>query len=96
MNYLEKAKKLYGGKTILILGLGLNQGGVGAAKFFASAGSQVKITDLKISGNDVMEILKLKPGPKVGEVLQKLFDQVVEEKIKNERQILLDQVTIID
>ena len=47
MNYLEKAKKLYGGKKILILGLGLNQGGVGAAKFFASAGSQVKITDLK-------------------------------------------------
>ena len=55
-----------------------------------------QIKDLKIDGTDVMKILKIKPGPKVGEVLQKLFDQVVEEKIKNERQMLLDQVTTID
>ena len=55
-----------------------------------------QIKDLKIDGTDVMEILKIKPGPKVGEVLQKLFDQVVEGKIKNERQMLLDQVTTID
>jgi len=48
-----------------------------------------KITDLKISGNNVMEILKLKPGPKVGEILKKLFDQVVEGKIKNEKDILI-------
>ena len=55
-----------------------------------------QIKDLKIDGTDVMKILKIKPGPKVGEVLQKLFDQVVEGKIKNERQMLLDQVTTID
>lgn len=48
-----------------------------------------KITDLKISGNDVMEILNLKPGPKVGEILKKLFDQVVEGKIKNEKDLLI-------
>ncbi len=55
-----------------------------------------QIKDLKIDGNDVMKILKLKPGPKVGEILKKLFDLVVEGKIKNERQVLLDQVTTID
>ncbi len=52
-----------------------------------------KITDLKINGKDVMKILKLKPGPKVGEVLKKLFDQVVEGKLKNEKQILLDHTS---
>ncbi len=35
------------GKKILIFGLGLNQGGLGAARFFAKSGSQVRITDLK-------------------------------------------------
>ena len=34
-------------------------------------------------GNDVMKILKIKPGPKIGEVLKDLFDQVVEGKLKN-------------
>lgn len=48
-----------------------------------------QIKDLKIDGNDVMKILKIKPGPKVGEILKKLFDQVVEGKIKNEEESLL-------
>lgn len=48
-----------------------------------------KVSDLKISGNDVMDILKIKPGPKVGEILNKLFDLVVDGKIKNEKKDLL-------
>lgn len=35
------------GKRVLIFGLGLNQGGVGAAKFFAKQGAKVKVTDLR-------------------------------------------------
>lgn len=35
------------GKRVLIFGLGLNQGGVGAAKFFALQGTKVRVTDLK-------------------------------------------------
>ncbi len=34
-------------KKVLIFGLGLNQGGVGSAKFFASQGAKVRVTDLK-------------------------------------------------
>lgn len=34
-------------KKVLIFGLGLNQGGTGAAKFFASQEAQVRVTDLK-------------------------------------------------
>ncbi|KKQ24617.1 MAG: tRNA adenylyl-/cytidylyl-transferase [Candidatus Roizmanbacteria bacterium GW2011_GWC2_37_13] len=51
-----------------------------------------QIKDLKIDGNDVMKILKLKPGPKVGEILEKIFDQVVEKKLKNERKELLHSI----
>ncbi len=32
---------------VLIFGLGLNQGGVGSAKFFARQGAEVRVTDLK-------------------------------------------------
>jgi tRNA nucleotidyltransferase (CCA-adding enzyme) len=50
------------------------------------------IKDLKINGEDVMKTLKILPGKQVGEILQKLFDQVVEGKIKNDKKILYDQL----
>ncbi len=51
-----------------------------------------KVTDLKINGKDIMETLKLDPGPEVGTILKKLFDEVVDGKVKNEHQDLLDKV----
>ncbi len=54
------------------------------------------IKDLKINGNDVMRVLKLKPGPKVGEILEKLFNEVVENNIPNEREVLLKNIKTIE
>ena len=51
-----------------------------------------QIKDLKINGNDVMKILKIKPGPKIGEVLKNLFDQVVDKKIENKSNVLTEEV----
>ncbi len=48
------------------------------------------VADLKISGHDVMEVKKLPPGPGVGKYLSILFDQVVENKLPNEREVLLE------
>ena len=39
-----------------------------------------------------MEILKIKPGRKVGEVLDKLFAEVEEDPKLNEREILLGKI----
>lgn len=47
------------------------------------------IKDLKINGKDVMETLNIKAGPKVGEILEKLFNEVVENNLPNEREDLL-------
>lgn len=47
------------------------------------------VKDLKINGKDVMEQLSLKPGPKVGEILDSLFAEVFAGTLKNEREILL-------
>lgn len=50
------------------------------------------IKDLKIDGKDVMEILNIKPSPKVGEVLKSIFDQVEQKPEMNEREVLLEEI----
>ncbi len=50
------------------------------------------VHDLKITGNDVMKELKLKPGPKVGEILEKLFEEVEDKKLPNEKKGLLKRL----
>lgn len=50
------------------------------------------ISDLKINGEDVMKELNIKPGPKVGEVLQKIFDKVVGGNLKNEKAELMKEL----
>lgn len=51
------------------------------------------VRDLKIDGNDVMKELNLKPGPKVGEILETLFEKVVEKKIPNDKEELIKQLS---
>jgi len=47
------------------------------------------VRDLKIDGNDVMKVLRLRSGPAVGKILNDLFEKVVEKKIENKRETLL-------
>jgi len=51
------------------------------------------VKDLKVDGKDVMEILKIKPSRKVGEVLDKLFAEVEKDVKLNEREILLGKIS---
>ena len=48
-----------------------------------------KITDLKINGQDVMKTLKLKPEPKVGQILKRVFEAVENQELTNDRKSLL-------
>lgn len=50
------------------------------------------INDLAIDGNDIMKLLQIKPGPKVGDILQKLFEEVDEDLSKNNKEYLLGRV----
>jgi len=50
------------------------------------------INDLAIDGNDIMKEFDLKPGPKIGEILQTLFEEVDEDLSKNTREFLLNRV----
>lgn len=50
------------------------------------------IPDMKISGEDVMKILDIKAGRKVGEVLTAIFKEVEEDPKSNIREILLKKI----
>ncbi len=52
----------------------------------------MSIKDLKVDGADVMEVLAIPPGKKVGEVLAVLFDEVIEDSSKNDRDYLLKRI----
>jgi len=50
------------------------------------------IDDLAIDGNDIMKELNIKPGKKVGDMLQKLFEEVDEDLSKNKKEYLLKRL----
>lgn len=50
------------------------------------------VLDLKIKGDDVMKTLNLEPGPKVGKILEKLFKEVEDKKIPNEKEVLIESL----
>ncbi|HOR02359.1 MAG TPA: HD domain-containing protein [Candidatus Woesebacteria bacterium] len=50
------------------------------------------VRDLKVNGKDVMEILTINPGPKVGEILNRIFKEVEEDPSLNNREILLEKI----
>ncbi|MGH7203717.1 MAG: CCA tRNA nucleotidyltransferase [Candidatus Levyibacteriota bacterium] len=50
------------------------------------------ISDLAIDGNDIMKELDIKPGRQIGELLQKLFEEVDEDLEKNNKNYLLKRV----
>jgi len=50
------------------------------------------VSDLKVDGHDVMKILKIGPGPRVGQVLNLLFEEIMEDPKKNKRDSLLKKL----
>ncbi|MFH1714408.1 MAG: HD domain-containing protein [Candidatus Nealsonbacteria bacterium] len=48
----------------------------------------ISVKMLKVSGNDVMKILKMKPGPKVGKVLDALLELVLSDPKNNTKSFL--------
>ncbi|MCX6789550.1 MAG: hypothetical protein NTZ42_03000, partial [Candidatus Gribaldobacteria bacterium] len=47
---------------------------------------------IKMSGNEIMKILNIKPGPKVGQILSYLLSQVLSEPKNNNQEFLEGEV----
>jgi len=52
----------------------------------------ISVKMLKVGGEDVMRILKIKPGPKVGQILNILLSEVIENPKKNEKEFLEKEI----
>ena len=46
------------------------------------------LKDLEINGNDIMELLGIKPGKQIGIILNTLLEEVIDEKISNDYESL--------
>jgi tRNA nucleotidyltransferase (CCA-adding enzyme) len=50
--------------------------------------AKFSVNDMAIDGNDIMRILKIKPGPTIGKLLNTLFAEVDEDLSKNTKEYL--------
>lgn len=50
------------------------------------------IHEMAVTGHDVMEILQVKPGKVIGDILNALFEQVMDDPSVNTREYLLPQI----
>ncbi len=50
----------------------------------------ISVEMLKINGNDLMEVLKIEPGPKIGAILDVFLAEVIEDAKKNDKNFLLE------
>jgi len=54
-----------------------------------AAGGEFALRELAVNGTDIIQEAGVKPGPLVGVVLRKLWDEVLEDPEKNNRVYLL-------
>ncbi len=52
----------------------------------------ISVKMLKVSGNEVMKILKIQPGPEIGQILDVLLGYVLEEPKKNKKEFLEKEI----
>jgi len=52
----------------------------------------ISVKMLKVNGNDVMKILGIQPGPKVGQILDVLLGYVLEDPQKNKKEFLEKEI----
>ena len=45
-----------------------------------------------MEGKDVMKELGIKPGPEIGKILNTIFSEVEEGKLKNEQEVLMKRL----
>jgi len=52
----------------------------------------ISVKMLKINGKDIMDLLKIKPGPKIGQILDILLGYVLDDPKKNSKEFLQGEV----
>lgn len=61
-------------------------------KEVVQSGAALELKDLQITGRDLMAELGMEPGPEIGKILKSTLDYVLEDPVRNQRDILLAYV----
>ena len=72
--------------------IGLRTGEIDLQTFTEGTKEAYGFAGITIDGNDVMKELNIKPGPKVGQILKKIFEEIDEDLSKNNREYLLKRI----
>jgi poly(A) polymerase/tRNA nucleotidyltransferase (CCA-adding enzyme) len=56
----------------------------------------ISVDMVKISGNDIMDLLKIEPGPKIGAIMDVLLAEIIEDPKKNKKEYLKKRVKQLD
>ena len=56
----------------------------------------ISVKMLRVNGGDIMKRLKIDPGPKVGQILAILMDEVLDDPEKNKKTYLLSQASELE
>ncbi len=56
----------------------------------------ISVKMLEINGDDLIKILKIEPGPKIGYILNILLDEVLDDPQKNKKEYLSEQILKLD
>ncbi len=75
MKAFKLVKQQYANKKVLVLGLGLQGGGVSSARFFAKLGARVVVSDLKTKADLSQSLNKLKAYRNISFILGKHREQ---------------------
>ena len=52
----------------------------------------LSLKDMKINGSEIMKLLGINPSRKVGEILDTLFEEIIEDSSKNTKEYLEKRV----
>jgi putative nucleotidyltransferase with HDIG domain len=64
----------------------------GRVEAILEAEEALSVRDLAVDGKDVMSVLRVPPGPRVGEILDHLLEEVLENPALNRREALLERI----
>jgi len=94
----ENLADLFALRRADIVGTGVGEDDSGIARLEArigavlARGEALTVAALAVDGADVMRTLGVGPGPRVGEVLRALLEEVLEDPARNTRERLLERV----
>ncbi len=92
---LQRADLLAHAPEVVEIGLPQIEGAVAELEKIKSERTPVTVAELAINGSDVMRITGMKPGRRVGELLERLLEKVISGEVANDAGALEEEIKVL-